>query len=394
MKHEVWTEEEVQYLHELKQKGHTHREIASIMSEKYKMEFTFHAVRHKAVRTKQEEELPGYKEEYKIEPDGSHKSDKLLRMSAEQKKDVKFLLEAHGFNIDSWELITAKNNIWNTYSKQDGINTLYASKITVKPKVSSFNIDNLLKKIEQVPPKYIEPKYTRDIDYLNIPLFDMHFPISDYEYYKPTQQTILGLLQKGYKEVLIIIGQDLLHNDDFRGRTSSGREIEKVDMELAWDEALKFYVPIIEMAIEKCKKVNICYSKGNHDESMSWAFVKCLEVRFPQVNVDTRFKERKVHMLGTNFIGINHGDKKKDTNLNENFSTEFPMEWSRATTREIFTGHLHHERVLDKGGAVVRRMPTGNRVDDYHDDHGYTTAHKRFEVFEYSEDKLKTIHYV
>jgi len=229
--------------------------------------------------------------------------------------------------------------------------------------------------------------------YLNLPLFDMHFGISSYDTYKNTQTEILNLVETGFKEILIIVGQDLLHTDNFRGQTASGTHIGKIDMEKAWEDAARFYEPIIVEAIDK-SKTKIMYSKGNHDESMSWAFVKYLKGKFPQADFDTSFKERKVHMLGLNFVGVNHGDKKKEENLTENFSTEFPIEWSTAKTREILTGHLHHERVIDKRGTVIRRMPTANEIDDYHDDHGYTTAHRRFQVFEYSKDAVKRIHYV
>ncbi|OHR73995.1 hypothetical protein HMPREF3291_05260 [Bacillus sp. HMSC76G11] len=393
----TWDEQKVNSLKGYKEQGLTVNEIIEKMSEEYQEGFTYWSITKKLGRldhTQHPVKNTEYKETIEIQPDGTHKSDKLLQMSSEQSKDKNYLLRAHGYDLNEWELISAKSNIWNSYSKQDGVMTLYSSKITVKPKVSGFDWDGLLRKIETIPSKLIEPQYITDIGYLNLPLFDMHFGVSSYEYYKPTQERILGLLLNGYKEVLFIIGQDLLHNDNFKGQTANGTQIDKVDMERAWEEAMLFYVPLIETALEKCKRVTIKYSKGNHDESMSWAFVQCLKVRFPQAIVDTSFKERKVHMLGLNFVGMNHGDKKKEQNLNENFSTEFPIEWSKAKTREIFTGHLHHERVLDKGGAVLRRMPTANEIDGYHDDHGYTTAHKRFEVLEYSEDAVKRIHYV
>jgi hypothetical protein len=63
-------------------------------------------------------------------------------------------------------------------------------------------------------------------------------------------------------------------------------------------------------------------------------------------------------------------------------------------TREIFTGHEQHELVLDKGRALIRRMPTMNVTDQPHVDHRYRTAHKLFQVFEYSEDEGKRIHYL
>src|SRR5699024_5139785 len=123
--------------------------------------------------------------------------------------------------------------------------------------------------------------------------------------------------------------------------------------------------------------VSILYSKGNHSETVEWAFVQYLKARYPQCYVNDSLKERKVHMLGNNFCGTNHGDKKNENNLAENFATEFPLEWSRAATRTVFTGHRHSERVIDKGGIVIRRMPTKNEIDQYHDDRGYTMAHKR-----------------
>src|SRR5690625_3636558 len=84
-----------------------------------------------------------YKSTVEINADGSHKSDKLLRMSAEDSKDPEFLLKAHGYDPAEWELMNAKNNIWNVYSKQDGISTLYSSRITAKPLVQGFDFERL-----------------------------------------------------------------------------------------------------------------------------------------------------------------------------------------------------------------------------------------------------------
>ena len=61
-----------------------------------------------------------YKESMEITPSGEYRSDKLIRMNAEQDKDVDCLLEAHGLDIEKWELVSARNNNWNAYSKKDG----------------------------------------------------------------------------------------------------------------------------------------------------------------------------------------------------------------------------------------------------------------------------------
>lgn len=393
-----WTKEQHAYLHELINKHGTKWSIiASMMTERFKKKFRPEQCRSRYRMYPKENSFPvEYKETVEILPDGSHKSDKLLQMTAEQAKDQTFLLKAHGYDPNEWELTSARSNIWNVYSKQDGIQTLYSSKITVRPKQNTFDEHTLESIIDRLPtikiPKNIsEP--VQDAPYIHVPLFDMHFGPADYEYYKPTQSRILYHLEKRRKAVLFSIGQDLFHNDDFRGRTASGREIDKFDMEKAFEDAWMFYVPMLEASIKNSDETYVVYSPGNHDEFAAWAFVKALEKHFGnQIHFDTRFKERKALMLGRNFIGVNHSDKKKMKRLPENFAVEFPELWSKATTREVFTGHDHKEEEIiiatDYGGIVLRKMPTGNITDDWHDSMGYTTAHKRFKIFFYDETRV------
>src|SRR5690606_30412773 len=99
--------------------------------------------------------------------------------------------------------------------------------------------------------------------------------------------------------------------------------IEQVDMTKAWSDALLFYSELIEEALLSANHVKLIFSKGNHDESMSWAFVQLLKHKFPQLDVDDAFVERKVHLFGNIFIGITHGDKARK-NLDKIFPREFP----------------------------------------------------------------------
>lgn len=405
-----WTKENDDKLMEYRQ-TYSQKETARLLTEDFGKKFTRNAVKNRERRIKDRDQWQSvqmnYTEAREILPDGSHKSDKLLRMSEEQSKDKNYILKAHGYDIDEWELVSARSKIWNVYSKQDNVQTLYSSQITVKPRTNEFDIDRLekiLSKIKPVKPIPFKGELTEEKTYLNIPLFDLHFGNSTLEHYQGTIQSILNLLQHSYHEVLFIIGQDLLHNDNFKGQTANGTQIDKVNMEKAWDEADTFYITLIDQALKASAKVKVIYSKGNHDESMAWSFVKGLEKYYrldDRITFDTRFKERKAHMLGANFIGTTHGDKNRN-NAASNFSVEFPEMWARATTREVYMGHLHKKRVTkkpieivnDADGLIIRELGTGNAIDGYHDDHGYTLAHKEFEVFEYGESKKKHIHYV
>lgn len=347
-------------------------------------------------KLKDASELPNYKEETEIHRDGSQSSNKLVRMSIEQSKDVNYLLEAHGYDKNVWELISAKNNIWNVYSQADGISTLYSSKISVRPLTNRFNFERIIESMKSVSPieMVLEKTYIQDKRLLEIPLFDTHFGISDSEYYRPSQRRIAEkITNRRWEEILFVVGQDMFHNDDFRGRTSNSTPIEVVDMEKAWVDCLKFYESLIDLALKNSNIVKIMYSKGNHDESMSWAFVQLLKARYPEVVYDDSFIERKVHTFGDNFIGITHGDKARK-NLHNIFPIEFPMEWAKATNREIHMGHLHVEDGKDVFGIMVRTLATRNKTDQWHKNNGFVGAHKRFMLFEFSEKELESIHYV
>lgn len=339
-----------------------------------------------------------YNETTEIGNDGSHKSDKLIFMSEEDKKDPEFLLEAHGYDSTKWELMNSKSSIWNQHNKQDGTLTLYASKITAKPLVNGFDFKKL-EEIVTTKPTYkfnYDNKATNiDGDYLVLSLVDMHFGNSSYEYYRDVQNKLLSMLDKEYKEILLIVGNDLFHSDSiYKSRTSNGTDLEEVDMVQAWEDARKFFVPVIHKAEDKGSKITIMYTRGNHSESIEWTFVQHLKAIFPNLDYLDTLDDRKVHMLGSNFIGSYHGDKKNDKRIAENFATEFPMEWSRATTRTVFSGHLHHEMVLDAGGILIRRLPTGNKVDNFHSEKGYTTSHSRFQVHEFNETDQTGLFYL
>lgn len=403
-----WSKEEEKYLRSLVETyGTKWTKLASEMTKHFHEVYSREQVRSRwrnylQYETPEIEPEDEYGVKIKKNEDGSIDVDQLIQIAKTDLKDDEYILKAHGYDPNEWEITSHQFSMWNHHNKQDGTKTLYASKIKIKPKEHVWDEEKLISVIEKLPtihvPK-VKPITPDKYPYLNLPLFDMHFGIADYDFYKPTQQRILHHLEQPRKDVLFIIGQDLFHNNDMQGRTASGREIQKVNMEKAEEDAWKFYKPLIETAIRNSTNVHVYYSIGNHDEFSAWSFVKMLSrVYGKQVNFDTRFKERKVHMLGHNFIGMNHSDKKKMKNLPENFSTEFPIEWSKATTREVFVGHEHKEEVIqlvnDHGGIVLRRMPTGNRIDDWHDAMGYTTAHKRFEILEYDETAVRAIHYV
>src|SRR5690606_12591588 len=241
------------------------------------------------------------------------------------------------YDPTKWELIEVKASKWNQHNKIDKTITLYAVNIRVKP-LKDLGYFRLLEAIKETKPLEIKTEYkpVKEKWLLEIPFYDTHFGISDYQYYKPTQLETFKLIKKRrWEEILILVGSDMFHSDDFRGRTASGRQIQQVDMDVAWEEARKFYEPLISLSLKNSNKVKIIFVKGNHDESMSWAFTQMVKARFPKCEFDDSFEERKIHTFGKNFIGFTHGDKGRKE-AHSIFAVEFPKEWARATTREVY----------------------------------------------------------
>jgi len=316
-------------------------------------------------------------------------------MSNEEAKNPEYILKAHGFDVDEWELVNAKNNIWNVYSKQDGVQQLYSSKVTVKPKVDGFNIDRLLERISQREPIIVDRPNLEDASkLLEVSLYDMHFGISSLDFYRNHLNEIVHKIRsRKWDKVLFVIGQDLLHNDNFKSQTANGTVIEKVDMEKAFDEALLFYETLITEALENANEVETMYVAGNHDHSMSYGFYRTLERTFPQVKSESSPRQRKGFVWENVFIGFTHGDKGANR-LVENFLSDYGKLIAKADVKEIHSGHLHTEITKDKFGIVQRTLATANRTDDWHEDNGFVGAMKRFQLFEYSPSSLDAIYYI
>lgn len=345
---------------------------------------------------------PDYKETVEILGNGSVKSDKLIQLSLEQAKDEQYILEAHGFDPCEWEVTSARSSQWNHQNKEHGTSTMYASKVTVKPKANKeadYNdiAERLTSKIQPRQPK----PYTLNTSekYLTIPLYDLHFGNNTLEDYDESLGKILNIIDTEYKEILIIAGGDQLHNDNHRGTTSSGTVIDKVDMTQAWEDAFDFLDIIIDKALDSAETVSVMYVPGNHDEMTGQTLFKALEKVYrdeERLTIDSRQKMFKATLLGHNFIGASHGDKANKNKFPMLFATSFSQLWGKESviTREVFVGHLHHELVIDKDGLLIRQVPTRNKADQWHEDNGFNSAHKRFSVVAYDEYEPVAVYYV
>ena len=270
----------------------------------------------------------------------------------------------------------------------------------IKQRANEFDPEDFLAAIRETVEPFvytpIEPNESTRM--LEIPLFDMHWGIAFMDYYEPVLNEILDIVTcKRWDRIVIPFGQDFFHNDSIiNGQTTKGTVIEKVDMIRAVKEGRKFMCALVDTAIQCANTVEVVYSAGNHDRSTSWMFMQVLLERYGESVVDDSLEYRKVVKHGANSIMITHGDSKQATakNLAHIFPIAFPEEFANANVREVHAGHLHHEAEADIYGVMVRRLSSGGKVDEWSNKEDFIGAHRRFMVFEWDRNKLKSIHYI
>lgn len=270
----------------------------------------------------------------------------------------------------------------------------------IKQKADDFDPEDFLNALRGSVEPY---EYQLKIDttanrMLEIPLFDMHWGISYFEHYESVLNDILELIHsRHWDRIAIPVGQDFFHNDSIvNPTTTKGTVVDKVDMTKAVKEGRQFITAIIDAALDNANSVRVFYSAGNHDRSISWMFMQMLLERYGSNVIDDSMQYRKVFTYGKNSVMVTHGDSKQATakNLAHIFPISYPEEFAQATTREVHSGHLHHESEADIYGVMVRRLSSGAAVDDWSNRQDFVGTHRRFMVFEWDLDSLRSIHYI
>lgn len=337
------------------------------------------------------------KRKHQFNRDGSQTVERLVAEDALQTPES--LMRAFDYNPDMFELVNSTANYWDSNAGEGNVITLYQAKITVKPRKQAVDwnkiSDCLNEKIKPRPMQSVP--FVNSDRYLVINLFDLHFGNMTLADYQQSLNKIYRIIQNTYKEVLIISGGDLLNENDYRGQTAKGTNIGQTNMEQAWEDAFDFLDMVIHAATQNTNNVNVLYVPGNHDEYSGSTVLKAIRriyERHTNVSVDCEQQTFKATLLGHNFIGATHGDKANKKRYPQIFATMFSQLWGAegVYTREMFSGHLHNEHVLDDG-LLMRQMPTRNHLDEYHKQNGFVTAHRRLQLVEYSEYETEVIYY-
>jgi len=275
--------------------------------------------------------------------------------------------------------------------------------IFAKPKQKS--IEDLKKEIMEGMTKYkhtfqtIKHKPIKDAHCLVLDPADIHIGklASDYETkdsynnniaVKRVREGVDGILNKALlfkiDQIVLIIGNDILHTDNTKSTTTAGTHQDQDGM---WYDnfllAQKLYVEIVDKLIN-ISNVHIIHNVSNHDYMSGWFLSETIKVWYKDcknVTFDTSMAHRKAYRYFDNLIGSTHGDGAKEADLPLLMAQEFKKEWSETHHRYIYTHHVHHKKSKDYIGTTVESSRSASGTDSWHHKSGYQHAPKAIEAY-------------
>ena len=165
---------------------------------------------------------------------------------------------------------------------------------------------------------------------------------------------------------------DFLHWDGILSVTPSSGHI--LDADTRYGKLVELSMSVmaeaVKMMLKKFNRVVVVSAEGNHDISGSiWLrkYIKHLFADEPRLEVIDNEFPYYAYLHGETMLAFHHGHKMKLAQLHKLFASEprFREMWGKASYTYIATGHYHHERLVEDGGAIAEMHPTLAGRDAY-----------------------------
>lgn len=314
--------------------------------------------------------------------DGTYTYDKLIEIAEGETITPELIMSRHNIDPTKWQVVTYKNNYWNSQAKEGRKIIMYQSKVVVKPLVKSeLTFDDIeayfdskdFKSKPAVKPfnyTYDDTQESLEIDYTDSHLgllswrgetgedYDIH--IAE-EAFKKTFEDILYRC-KGHKYKLInfVTLGDILHIDNMSNTTTKGTP-QDTDGRITkiFARAVDLMCECIDMLLELKCPIRYTYTAGNHDTFSGFALAKCLQKVYeknPNIEFDISPNPRKACMYGNTLVGFCHGDMKQK-NLSQWLLRDYRREYGECKFAEVHCGHLHSEAVKAENGILIKHLP-------------------------------------
>ena len=205
------------------------------------------------------------------------------------------------------------------------------------------------------------------------------------------------------RQIWMPIGNDFMHFDNVRQRTTRGEHDLDADSRFAraYLAATNVVVYMVQRATEICDNVQVFYCPGNHDTLTSYTLIGMLAQRFlndSRVSVDLNCNPQTIKRHGGVAIMYEHGQNVAPNQFPLIFH-EHVMNDAREnnlrrdlTYREVQVGHRHQKRTrvyeseVPTNGISIVTNPALCNTDFYHHSRGLIgEPMKSVEAYRYDE---------
>ncbi len=271
------------------------------------------------------------------------------------------------------------------------------------------SIENISKDFEKLQSTYKVPEYKysnlnlRD-NMLEISIADLHMGKmswgkesgEDYDSKIAHQRFIFAIndiisrtQNQKFEKIIFPIGNDLLNSDTINGTTTKGTQLTN---DSRWQ---KLFFDVTHLMIEgidllsSVASVELFWIPGNHDQMSSYYVTNYLAAWYKNsknVSVDVSPTPRKYVEFGKCLVGFSHGsgDSKRIPQL---MQVEKPEAWGRTLYREFHLGDIHHEKVIENGGLIIRRLSSLTSADDWLTIMGFIGAIHKAQAFVWNKER-------
>jgi hypothetical protein len=200
---------------------------------------------------------------------------------------------------------------------------------------------------------------------------------------------LTGLLTKvspfAIDQILLIIGNDILHTDNAKRTTTSGTPQDTDGM---WYSnfliAKDIYIHVIDKLITIAPVV-VKHNPSNHDYTHGFFLADTISSWYNNksdfVKFDSTPSHRKYHVYGNNLIGTTHGDGAKLNDLPLLMAQEASEDWHKCKHRYFYTHHIHHKTAKEIGSVTIESVRSASGTDSWHHRNGYQHAAKAIEAY-------------
>ena len=348
--------------------------------------------------------------------DGSIVSEKFIFLKDGTDMTPEIILTAHGLKVSDWEVLSYKNNFWNSQLKGGMKQISYQSKLTAKPRKNGIDLAEIDKHFAALDRKNFMPSQIKTVNgsmMAEVNIADLHLgklcwhgdTPENYDHkvakdllYRIISEIANELQGKPIEYILFVWSNDFFNSDNEAKTTTAGTPQDTdVRSKKLFNVGWEMLIRAIEM-LSGIAPVKTFYTPSNHDEETAYHALGVLKAWFrndQNVTVDLDAYPRKYVLYGNTLIGFTHGDKEAANGSKEKASrlaSLMPVEarnlWGRAMFYEMHAAHLHSEQMIQEiNGVIVRRISSPTALDTYHTTHGYMGAVRKAQTFIYDRER-------